>query len=50
MMTREEKNTRRFQVICEYVLWKMRNNETVDQKYLDILGDDLPRILQKLNK
>jgi len=38
---------RRWKVLCEYIIWKLRNKEEVEQRYFDALD---PKVVVQLVK
>ena len=45
------KSDRRWQVLCEYIVWKIRNNEVVEQKYFDALAPEVvAQLIKKATK
>ena len=39
--------TRKEQVLHDYIVWKLKHNEKIEQKFLDAVGDKLPEILKQ---
>lgn len=42
-----EKNSIKYNVILSYVSWMLERGETVEQKYLDVISDELAGIVKE---